>query len=264
MTTPPTIDDPAYFARLAEVEASHWWSLGMWRLASSWLGTALDGRTNLRALDVGCGTGLTVARLAARPEIAQVVGLDPSPVALALARSRGVALVRGEARDLPFPSGSFDVVTSFDVWQHLGPGGDRLASREVARVLRPGGVALIRANGRGWGHDQARDGDGLPYRLADLAGLLTSAGLRVWRGSYANVLGSLAQEVRGRLARGAFRPHPSGGGLQIRLPRPAVNRFMRAVASAEAFAAGRLNRRLPFGHSTIVMAERARGAPEPD
>ena len=36
-----TIDDPAYFDRLAEVEAAHWWSLGMWRLASHWLDAAL-------------------------------------------------------------------------------------------------------------------------------------------------------------------------------------------------------------------------------
>ncbi len=48
MTAAPTIEQPAYFERLADVEARHWWSLGLWRLASHWLdGASRDGR--------GCG-----------------------------------------------------------------------------------------------------------------------------------------------------------------------------------------------------------------
>ena len=84
----PTIHDPAYFARLAEVEFVHWWSAGMWRIAAHWLDRRLRGRSGLRALDVGCGTGGPLVRLADRPEIADVIGLDPSPSALGLARRR--------------------------------------------------------------------------------------------------------------------------------------------------------------------------------
>src|SRR4051812_43708608 len=120
MTTAPTIDDPAYFARLAEVEAAHWWSLGMWRIASCWLADAVRGRRGLRALDVGCGTGLGAVRLAGRPEVGHVVGLDPSPEALAHARRlHGFPLVLGSVLDLPFDSACFDVVTCFDVIQHV-------------------------------------------------------------------------------------------------------------------------------------------------
>jgi SAM-dependent methyltransferase len=257
--TPLRIDDPAYFDRLADVEARHWWALGLWRLAAYWLDAALAGRSGLRALDVGCGTGLTAARLAARPEVREAVGLDPSPVALAIAaRCHAGPLVRGSALALPFEAGEFDVLTCFDVLQHLPPGGDRAAAVELRRVLRPGGLALVRSNGRGL------SGGGSAYRLADLTRLLRAAGLHVRRASYANALPALAHEARGALTRATYplhgRPpvpgHPSGGGLRIRVPGPAVNRLMGGVAAAEAWLAGRVGVPLAFGHSTLVLAER--------
>ena len=249
MSASLTIDQPAYFDRLAEVEAAHWWSLGMWRLASHWLSAALRGRRGLRALDVGCGTGLTARRLAQRPEIGQVVGLDPSPEALAHARRhRRLPLVRGSALELPFADGRFDVATCFDVLQHLPTRGDLRAASELRRVLRPGGLALIRANASGG--DLADSG----YRLDALTRLLRASGFAVLRASYANCLPALAQEVRGRLARSG-RAHPSGGGLQIRMPRPWINRLMRGISEAEAALVGRLDARLPFGHSTMVLAQ---------
>jgi SAM-dependent methyltransferase len=260
--TPPvlTLRDPAYFDRLAEVEDRHWWPLGMWRLASFWLDAALAGRKGLRALDVGCGTGFAALGLSGRAEVAEVIALDPSPDALGHARRRlGPPLLRASALGLPVATGSCDLVTCFDVLQHVPPGGDRLAAAEFARVLAPGGWALVRSNGRGW------SGDRSAYRLGDLAGILASAGLVVRRASYANCLPALAQELRGRLVRragtGPGRSHPSGGGLRIAPGRPQVNRFMRYVSGAEAVLAGRLGVRLPFGHSTLVLAEKHRRDP---
>jgi SAM-dependent methyltransferase len=248
MTAAPTIDDPRYFDRLADVEARHWWALGMWRLASAWLDRALAGRHGVRALDVGCGAGLTALRLGARPEISAVVGLDLSPEALRHARRRHPLVFRGSALSLPFASGRFDLVTCFDVLQHLPPGGDRRAAAELARVLAPGGVALVRSNGRGW------SGDGSSYRLAQLIEVVASSGLVVRRASYANCLPSLIQEVRGQAGRGL--PHPSGGGLTIAVPPPWINRLMGTVAAVEALLAGRLGVTLPFGHSTLALAEK--------
>jgi SAM-dependent methyltransferase len=262
MSAAPTIDDPRYFDRLADVEARHWWARGMWRLASAWLDRALTGRRGLRALDVGCGAGLTALRLARRPEVAGVVGLDPSPEALTHARRRhDLPLLRGSALDLPLASGRFDLVTCFDVLQHLPPRGDRRAAVELARVLTPGGVALVRSNGRGWSRDTSA------YRVEELTEVLSSAGLVVRRATYANCLPSLLQEVRGRVGQrlGAdgggqgARPHPSGGGLAIAVPRPWVNRLMGGISGGEALLAGRLGWRFPFGHSTLVLCEKRPG-----
>ena len=91
-----TIDEPGYFERLACVEAGHWWSRAMWRLASGWLAGAIEGRSGLDALDVGCGAGLSLVRLAWHREVARVVGLEPDEGALKLARRhRGFDLIPG-------------------------------------------------------------------------------------------------------------------------------------------------------------------------
>ena len=255
MTSALTLEDPRYFDRLARAEMSHWWTLGMWRLASLWLDWALRGRRDLWALDVGCGAGMQLARLADRPEIVRVVGIDPSPSALGFAEEGSVA--RGSALALPFGSDSFDVVTCLDVMQHLPAGGDARAASEIFRVLRPGGVALIRANGRGLWPGVSPDRP--PYRLRELVAAVESGGLRVVAASYANCLPSVAAEVLGMLP-GVPRKqtrslgHPAGRGLRLDSPGPIRNRVMGGIAAAEVVVAGRLGIRLPVGHSTMVLA----------
>jgi SAM-dependent methyltransferase len=229
----------------------------MWRLATCWLSGALRGRRGLHALDVGCGTGLAAVRLAARPEIGHVIGLDPSAAALAHARRRhGFPLVLGSALALPFESGRFDVVTCFDVIQHLPEGTLIAAARELRRVLRPGGIALWRSN-------DAPAGASLPRAagrsgLDQLVSIVATSGFVVRRASYANCLPAMAQELRARLkvSRGPDGcGHPAGGGLRISLPHPWVNRLMGGIATAEAIVAGRLPARLPYGHSTMILAQ---------
>jgi SAM-dependent methyltransferase len=253
-TTVLTIDDPAYFDRLAEVEAEHWWSHGMWRIADWWFDAALHGRYGLHALDVGCGTGLTAVRLARRSEIDRVVGLDPSPAALTHARRRhGFPLVLGSALALPFGSESFDVLTCFDVLQHLPAGSGSLsmaqAADELRRVLRPGGIALVRSN------SEPVPGQAGGSRLEFLRSLFLASGFNVRRASHANCLPAVGQELRARLKRGNESGRPTGGGLKIELGRPWINRLLGGVAATEAFLAGRLAARLPYGHSTMILAE---------
>lgn len=244
--SPITLDDPAaYFERLAAFEASHWWSVALWRVTAHWLDAALAGRSGLRALDIGCGAGRTLGRLAGRPEIGDVSGIDPSPEALAHARRDGRRVARASALSLPFEAGTFDVATCLDVIQHLPDEGDRLAARELARVLRPGGVAVVRTNaGRG----------GVDVR--GLGATFEADGLRVVRASRVNLVGSLAQEVRGRLRPGRHRAHPSGGGLPAPHRRGASGRIMAMIGGAEAFAVGRLGWNLPFGHSAMLLVVR--------
>lgn len=86
-------------------------------------------------LEVGCGTGLLLARF--REFARSAKGIDLSPGMLEKARERGLDVTEGSATALPFESASFDVACSFKVLAHIPAIDDALS--EMARVLRPGG-----------------------------------------------------------------------------------------------------------------------------
>jgi ubiquinone/menaquinone biosynthesis C-methylase UbiE len=105
-------------------------------------------RAGERVLDIACGTGNTA--LAARARGAAVTGLDLTPELLAVAKKRGaehgyddIIWQEGDAEDLPFPDGAFDVVVS-SCGLMFAPDQRKVAS-EVARVTRRGGRIAIQA-----------------------------------------------------------------------------------------------------------------------
>ncbi|NUT22443.1 MAG: methyltransferase domain-containing protein [Hamadaea sp.] len=89
-------------------------------------------------LDVGCGTGAFLLKLAGEGHLGQLIGLDAAPAAVtSLAATPGVTAVEGDAQRLPFDDATFDVVTARHMLYHVPD--PLLALREAHRVLRPGG-----------------------------------------------------------------------------------------------------------------------------
>jgi SAM-dependent methyltransferase len=100
---------------------------------------------NEDVLDAGCGTGLTMLRIAEQYPTCRVYGIDLSPKMIEVARNdaveRGldVDLRIGSITNLPYSDATFDVVLTNIMFHHLDLIEKRQAVAEIARVLRPGG-----------------------------------------------------------------------------------------------------------------------------
>lgn len=102
----------------------------------------LEPNPDATLLDLGCDDGELTLRYAKRLGTKRIYGADFIPAALAQAKRRGVKTIKADLnRKLPFPSRSFDVVTTNQVIEHLLET-DSFVS-EIYRVLKPGGYAII-------------------------------------------------------------------------------------------------------------------------
>jgi SAM-dependent methyltransferase len=242
------------YGRMFEAEQRQWWYAGMRAISFGLLDQALDGSPTTparRLLDAGCGTGENLLHLARR---GKAVGVDLSEEALRFCRTRGVVSVRGSVLSVPFLSERFDVVTSFDVIYHRWVGDDRAAVREMARVLKPGGLLLVRVPALKalWGaHDEAVHSRHR-YTRGELTRLLDGCGLEVVRASYCNFFLFPLLVARRSLDRLLGR---HGSDVQF-LPAP-LEAVFRSLLEIEA----RLIRHWPLPFGTSVMAlGRKRGA----
>jgi ubiquinone/menaquinone biosynthesis C-methylase UbiE len=101
---------------------------------------------NAHVLEIGCGTGAIARQVAAHPNVACAVGVDPSPLLVEHARRHSTAFPnldfrQGDGCDLPFAGESFDVAILHTVLSHLEQ--PQAALREAHRVLQPGGWLAI-------------------------------------------------------------------------------------------------------------------------
>jgi ubiquinone/menaquinone biosynthesis C-methylase UbiE len=107
----------------------------------------LDGTESVA--DVGCGNGVYLTELARRTHTGPVLGFDLSPGMLTAARdrTRAAGLVRADAAAIPLPDDACDVALAPHMLYHLPE--PAAGVRELRRIVRPGGQALVVLNGEG-------------------------------------------------------------------------------------------------------------------
>jgi len=198
----PRIFTPEYYARMRELEAGGWWNAAMRDIAGQLLRDVRVPTTGT-VLDVGCGSGQTLAWFDRMFGSWRALGCDIASDAVIAARRLGFEIAQASALALPYPTASADVVISLDVLQHLPlEGGDATALDEMRRVLRPSGWLLVRTNAQSF----PRSADDHEYQFhryepGELRAKLVAAGFAVHRLSRVNALLGLAEIPRELRAR---------------------------------------------------------------
>jgi SAM-dependent methyltransferase len=226
-------------SRIAQLESSHFWFAGRRALVQRLLDRHV-GQRAAAALDVGCGTGSFLPVLGRYAD--RVVGVEP------LGGSPGAGIVAGDAERLPFDQASFDLIVALDVLEHVD---DRAAVGELARVLRPGGWAIITvpAFPRLWSERDELAGHRRRYRRSGLIDLLESVDLVIAETAYYQFL--LFPLVAVSRAIGRVRP---GAAELEEQPPLGLNRLLCRVGEVEV----QLGRwiRWPWGSTIAVAAQR--------
>lgn len=223
-----------------ELEKSHWWFAARRGRVGQLLAMALQERSGLLLLDVGCGSGLNARNFERH---GRVLGLDLSVAPLRQDAREGRWRLGGDATRIPFRDGTFDAITALDILEHLDS--DFSAVDEMFRVLRPGGVLIVSVPACPvlFGpHDQIL-GHQRRYSRAAVEHLLR----RTERVEYMTSIMFpllLSWRILAKLLGGP--PKRSDGG--IRLPGWA-NRTLELVMEFEAA----ISRRIPFGFGGSLL-----------
>ena len=233
------------------IEQSHWWYTGRRKILANFVEDICRRVTDRRPriLDVGCGTGANLLMLS---EYGDAEGVDISKDALAFCRERGLDKVKlGAGEELPYDDGTFDLVTAFDVVEHMD--NDLAGLREMRRVLRPGGRVLlfVPAFMFLWGLQDDVSNHRRRYRLPELQRVLERAGFEIERTTYANITFFLPILFVRQLMRVTGIKTESENNINV----SAFNGLLGKILGAESWLLKYMD--IPFGVSGLCVARKS-------
>jgi ubiquinone/menaquinone biosynthesis C-methylase UbiE len=240
----------------ARAEARHFWFRGFRAFVTPLLQHATTGRTGARLLDCGCGTGANVELL---DTFGRAYGFDLTDVGLRIGRDAGrTRLARATVTAVPFPTASFDIVTSFDVLYALADGDEQTAIGEMYRLLKPGGYAIVNVAAMPVlrGDHSVLSREVRRYSRSDLRARMECAGFRIERLTYTNATLFLPLAIARLMQRrrGLRDERDAEAEAEITVPSAPINAIMTAILRLEALWLRRFD--APFGSSLLCLARK--------
>lgn len=235
-------------------EQSHFWFRGFRQYMQPALARATQGVASPAIIDCGCGTGSNLDML--RP-YGRAVGFDLTRVGTEFAKSHGHRVAQASISEIPFRSSSFDLATSFDVFQVLPDAVEQSAIREMARVLKPGGWLLLHVAALEilHGRHSVLSEEKRRYTPSRLRSLVEGAGFRIERLTFDHfTLLPMLLPVRVWHRVTAQDGVVPAGEAEITVPMAPINALLTALVSLEAVALRAVN--MPIGSSLMCLARK--------
>lgn len=218
------------------------------------LAGATAGLTRARILDCGCGTGSNLEML--RP-YGSAVGFDLSRVGTEFAKAHGHRVARASISQMPFQNATFDLITSFDVFQVIADDIEQAAILEMSRVAKPGGWLLLHVAALEMLHGQhsVLSQEKRRYTPKTLRALVERGGFRIERMTFDHLsLLPLMLPVRLWHRLTAKDGVVAAGEGEITVPMAPVNALLTALVSLEALALRAVD--MPIGSSLMCLARK--------
>ncbi|MFA6073848.1 MAG: class I SAM-dependent methyltransferase [Candidatus Woesearchaeota archaeon] len=235
----------SHYQEIAKNQDNHWWYRGMTVINLSLLDYYLAKKRNLKILDAGCGPGVMLPHL---KKYGDVLGVDLSTDALKFAEKRGI-VKKADITNLKTKDNTYDLIICMDVMYHTWVKDVNKALVEFKRVLKKGGMLLIREPAYNWmrGNEDRGSLTARRFSKGDLEKSLIKNGFKVKKISYVNFFLFpivFAVRIYGMITN-------KKGSSDLLIPSSLINNLLFLNLKIESYIIKYVS--LPFGSSLICV-----------
>lgn len=241
--------DKSMYRIFFEIQKKHWWFVSKKSIVLDTIDRHLSKRTDIKVLDIGCGSGLMLNALEG---VGQTFGMDMSDDAINFSKEIFKGRVeKGLLPDqVPYDENFFDLITALDVIEHVDRDVDSL--KAIRSRLVTGGKAVITVPAYMflWSKFDDMNEHKRRYTLTELNNKLVQAGFTVEKITYYNTLLFPVVYVVRMLNNALNRD----GSSDVDMPSRPLNYVLAKIFSIEKYLLKFVN--LPFGVSVLAVVSK--------